>query len=157
VPPGRIADLFGAGRMTLIGLIAMAAGCVGLATMPARLGIPGYVAAIAVVTIGYALFQTANNKAVMTDVPGDRRGLVSAMLNLSRNIGLVTGASAMGAVFAAASAATGIANAPPEAVAAGMHATFAVAAALVAIAIWIGGRVGPKGHEVGRIRSEFSP
>ena len=43
-------------------------------------------------TAGYALFQTANNTAVMADVPPDRRGVVSGMLNLSRNLGLITGA-----------------------------------------------------------------
>ena len=35
----------------------------------------------------------------MTDVPSDRRGVISGMLNLSRNLGLITGASVMGAVF----------------------------------------------------------
>ena len=50
------------------------------------------------------------------------------MLNLSRNLGLITGASVMGAVFALASATTDITTARPDAVAAGMRVTFAVAA-----------------------------
>ena len=99
------------------------------------LGIPGYVAPLAVITAGYALFQTANNTGVMTDIPGDRRGVMSGMLNLSRNLGLVTGASVMGAVFALASGAADIATARPEAVAAGMRITFAVAGALMAGAL----------------------
>jgi hypothetical protein len=49
------------------------------------------------------------------------------MLNLSRNLGLITGASVMGAVFALASGAADIATAQPEAVATGMRITFAVA------------------------------
>ena len=53
-----------------------------------------------VLTVGYALFQTANNTAVMRDVIADQRGVVAGLLSLSRNPGLVTGASAMGAVFA---------------------------------------------------------
>ena len=72
--------------------------------LPATLGIPGYIAPIVVITVGYALFQTANNTAVMTDIRPDQRGVISGMLNLSRNLGLVTGASVMGAVFALASA-----------------------------------------------------
>ena len=56
--------------------------------MPATLGVAGYVAPIVVITAGYALFQTANNTAVMTDVAPDQRGVVSGMLNLSRNLGL---------------------------------------------------------------------
>jgi len=60
---------------------------------------------------------------------------VSGMLNLSRNLGLITGASVMGAVFALGSATSDITTARPEAVAAGMRITFAVAAVLVIAAI----------------------
>ena len=110
--------------------------------MPATLGISGYIAPIVVITVGYALFQTANNTAVMTDVRPDQRGVISGMLNLSRNLGLITGASVMGAVFALASATTDITTARPEAVATGMRITFAVAAMLivVALAIAVGSR-----------------
>src|ERR1700716_3181023 len=43
VPAGRIADRFGAQRMTIVGLIGIAAGSFILSMMPATLGIPGYV------------------------------------------------------------------------------------------------------------------
>jgi hypothetical protein len=105
--------------------------------MPAISGIPGYIAPLVVITVGYALFQTANNTAVMTDIRPDQRGVISGMLNLSRNLGLITGASVMGAVFALASATIDITTAPPEAVAAGMRITFAVAAILIVIALAI--------------------
>ena len=64
------------------------------------------------------------------------------MLNLSRNLGLITGTSVMGAVFAFASSAIDITTAPPEAVATGMRITFAVAALLivVALAVAVGSR-----------------
>lgn len=142
VPAGRIADRFGAGRMTIIGLIAIAAGCFILSVMPAISGIPGYIAPIAVITSGYALFQTANNTAVMSDIRPDQRGVISGLLNLSRNLGLITGASIMGAVFAFASEAIDIATARPDAVDTGMRITFAVAAILIvfALAVAVGGR-----------------
>jgi EmrB/QacA subfamily drug resistance transporter len=142
VPAGRIADRFGAQRMTIVGLIAIAAGSFVLSMVPATLGIPGYIAPIVVITVGYALFMTANNTAVMTDIRPDQRGVISGMLNLSRNLGLITGASVMGAVFALASATTDITTARPEAVATGMRITFAVAAILivVALAIAVGSR-----------------
>ncbi|KJS02657.1 MAG: hypothetical protein VR65_04775 [Desulfobulbaceae bacterium BRH_c16a] len=72
--------------------------------MPARVGIIGYIIPIALITGGYSLFQTANNTAVMTDINPDQRGVISGMLNLSRNLGRITGASLMGAVFALLSA-----------------------------------------------------
>ena len=137
VPAGRIADRFGAQRMTIAGLVGVAAGCSILSALPMTLGIAGYVAPIVIVTAGYALFQTANNTAVMKDVRPDQRGVVSGMLNLSRNLGLVTGASVMGAVFARAAAASDITMAPPGSVALGMRITFAVAAILIVAALAI--------------------
>ena len=142
VPSGRIADRFGAQRMTVMGLIGVAAGCFLLSLTPAEFGIAGYVAPLVVMTAGYALFQAANNTMVMTGIKPEQRGVVSGMLNLSRNLGLVTGASVMGAVFALASAASDIATADPVAVAAGMRITFAIAGMLmvVALAIAVAGR-----------------
>jgi EmrB/QacA subfamily drug resistance transporter len=137
VPAGRIADRFGAQRMTVLGLIGIAAGCFTLSMMPATLGISGYIAAIVVTTVGYALFQTANNTAVMTDIGPDQRGVISGVLSLSRNLGLITGASVMGAVFTLASATTDVTTATPEAVAIGMRITFAVAAILMVVALAI--------------------
>jgi EmrB/QacA subfamily drug resistance transporter len=139
---GRIADRFGAQRMTIVGLIGIAAGSFILSMMPATSGIPGYIVPIVVITVGYALFQTANNTAVMADIRPDQRGVISGMLNLSRNLGLVTGASAMGAVFALASATTDITTAHPDSIATGMRITFAVAAIVivVALAIAVGSR-----------------
>jgi len=135
VPAGRTVDRFGAYRMTVAGLVGMAVGCSILCMMPTRFGVPGYIIPLVVITAGYALFQAANNTLVMTDVRLDQRGVVSGLLNLSRNLGLITGASVMGAVFALGSATSDITTARPEAVAAGMRITFAAAAVLVTAAI----------------------
>jgi EmrB/QacA subfamily drug resistance transporter len=137
VPAGRIADRFGPPRMITIGLLGMAAGAFTLSMLPTIFGIPGYIAPIVVITASYALFQTANNTTVMADVNPNLRGATSGMLNLSRNLGLITGASVMGAVFALASATTDITTARPEAVASGMRITFSVAAALLVVALAI--------------------
>jgi EmrB/QacA subfamily drug resistance transporter len=137
VPAGRMVDRFGAHRMSIAGLIGMAAGCAILPLLPARFGVAAYIAPLAVITAGYALFQAANNTAVMTNVQPGERGVISGLLNLSRNLGLITGASVMGAVFALGAAATDITTARPESVVAGMRLTFAVAAALVTLALGI--------------------
>jgi EmrB/QacA subfamily drug resistance transporter len=146
VPAGRMVDRFGARRATVAGLVGMACGSLALAMVPPTLGSPGYVTPLVLLTAGYALFQTANNTAVMQDVAQSRRGVVSGLINLSRNLGLVTGASALGAVFALASATADVATAPPAAVAVGLRVTFAVATALIAAALAIAvasGRRGP--------------
>lgn len=115
VPAGRLADRFGARRMTIAGLAGLTTGCCALATLPDAFGVPGYLGAIMIMTVSFAVFQTANNTAVMTDVAADRRGVVSGLLNLSRNLGFITGASVMGSVYAGA----------------GMRTTFLISAALV--------------------------
>jgi MFS family permease len=143
VPAGRIVDRVGAYGTTIVGLIAIAIGLLLLVMLPSSL--TGYIVPLVVITVGYGLFQTANNTAVMRDVHPDQRGVSSGLLNLSRNLGLITGASAMGAVFAFASAATDITTAHPEAVAAGMRGTFAVSTilAVVALVIAVGSRTAP--------------
>ena len=55
---------------------------------PSGWGVPGYLAPLVVLTAGYALFQAANNTAVMAGASANDRGLVSGMANLSRNLGL---------------------------------------------------------------------
>jgi MFS family permease len=137
VPAGHIVDRFGAPRIVMIGLLGIACGCSALSLLPMRLGVAGYIACIALLTPCYALFQAANNTVIMMDVRPDQRGVVSGMLSLSRNLGLVTGASVLGAVFAFAAGGSDISQADPAAVAAGMRATFAVAAMLIVVAFVI--------------------
>lgn len=141
MPAGRLVDRVGTHRATLAGLAAMTMGAGALAVIPSNFGLAGYIAPLVVVTAGYALFQTANNSGIMSQSHGEQRGVVSALLNLSRNLGLITGASVMGAVFALAWAGTDMTRATPDAVATGLRTTFAVAAAVIvaALALTIGG------------------
>jgi EmrB/QacA subfamily drug resistance transporter len=151
IPAGRVVDRLGAQRVVIVGLLAMATGASALAAIPATSRIAGYVVAIVILTPGYQLFQAANNTAVMKDVAPDRRGVISGMLNLSRNLGLITGASVMGAVFALATKTSDVSTAPAEAVAVGMRITFAVAAILLvaALVIAVAGRAVAKRAAVG--------
>lgn len=137
VPAGRGVDRWGAAAMTTAGLVVMAAGLSALALLPGVFGVVGYLAAIALLTPGYQLFQAANNTAVMRDVAPDQRGVIAGLLSLSRNLGLVSGASAMGAVFVLATGTSDIASAHPGAVASGMRFTFAAATLLIVVALAI--------------------
>ena len=132
---GRIVERFGAPFMVIAGLVQIAAGSLALAVVPPMFGLPGYIAAIVILTPGYQLFLAANNTAVMIDVDPAQRGVISGLLNLSRNLGLITGASVMGAVFAFATATVDITKASAASVASGMQTTFAVAAMLIVVAL----------------------
>ncbi len=135
VPAGRIVDRFGSRRTSALGLAGIASGAALACAAPAWLGIPGYIGPVVVMTGAYALFQTANNTAVLRDVGPDRRGVVSGMLSLSRNLGLVTGTAVMGTVFAIASGADDVAMANAAEATAGMRVTFAVAALAIVAAL----------------------
>lgn len=135
VPAGRMVDRWGAPCMSLAGMAGMALGCVLLSLIPRSWGVAGYVGPLTVLTAGYALFQAANNTAVMADVPPERRGAISGLVNLSRNLGLITGVSVMGGLFSAAAGTADLASAPPDAVAHALHTTFAAAAVLVALGL----------------------
>ena len=137
VPAGRYVDRLGAPRMTVVGLGGIASGAIMLSVMPSSFGLAGYLGPIVILTAGYALFQTANNTAVMAKTHSGERGVLSGMLSLSRNLGLNTGASAMGAIFALASSTTDLTTAAPAAVATGMRLTFATAATLILVALTI--------------------
>ena len=129
MPAGQLTDRFGSPRMIALGLAIMAVGALSLALAG---GLWAYLGAMVLLTSGYSLFQAANNTAVMRDVEGSRRGTVSGLLNLSRNVGLIFGTSALGAVFAWAT--PDILRATPQSVAFGLHTTFAVAVGLILLA-----------------------
>lgn len=63
-------------------------------------GTLGYVIPLTTITVGYGLFQTANNTSIMAGAGSQRRGVVSALVALARNLGLIIGAWVMGAIFA---------------------------------------------------------
>ncbi|MFT7773585.1 MFS transporter [Roseateles sp.] len=130
---GRRVDAWGSRRTFMLGLGLLAAGAALMAWLPDRIGVLGYLLAIAVLTPGYQLFQAANNTATLADVPQERRGAVSGLLSLSRNIGLILGASVMGRVFAWGAGTTDFNHAAPSAMARGLLVSFALAAVLMLV------------------------
>lgn len=135
IPAGRLADRFGTRSVLSAGLFQMALGAFALALLPRLLGVWGYGLALVILTSGYQLFQAANNTGVMAGVAPGRRGVISGLLSLSRNLGLVTGASAMGALFTWAAGAVDLAAAPPGAAARGLTVSFALAGGMMLAAL----------------------
>jgi MFS family permease len=137
VPSGYLVDFWGASRVLLIGLAGLAAGAFALSALPTVFGVYGYIAAIMILTPGYQMFQSANNTMVMANVADGARGAVSGLLGLSRNLGLVCGASVMGAVFSFGAGTSIIEAAAPGAIGNGMQLTFALAGASMVAALWV--------------------
>ena len=140
VPSGHLVDRLGSGRVILFGLLLLASGAMFMAVLPGFMGLAGFLFAVTALTPGYQLFQAANNTAALADVAPDRRGTVSGLLSLSRNIGLVAGASAMGAVFAMGVGSDDFARASAPAIEAGLRLTFIVAAGMMLLTLALAGR-----------------
>lgn len=132
VPAGAVADRIGAKLAMVIGLAVFTVGTVAMSWASPDGGVATYIVAILLISVGLAFFQTPNNTAVMAEARPERRGLVSGLLALARNLGLITGASLMGALFASVAGDT--ATATPELVTGGMRFAFRAAAAMAAAA-----------------------
>ncbi|PRD42602.1 MFS transporter [Phyllobacterium phragmitis] len=148
LPSGRAVDTWGAGRVLRFGLALLATGALSLSLLPRMFGVGGYVLAIAILTPGYQLFQAANNTGVMAQVPKDRRGVVSGILGLSRNLGLILGASVMGMVFAMGVGSSDLRQASSLQIEGGMRLVFIVAGAIMVLALGIAFRR-PAGNRTG--------
>ncbi|WP_306371512.1 MFS transporter [Nocardiopsis sp. CC223A] len=131
---GRTVDRLGAARTTAAGLAVMAAAALALALLPGPWGLAGYLVGAVALAPGYQLFMAANNTRVMAAVTAGRRGAASGVLGLSRNLGLLTGTSALGALFAAAAGTADVATASPEALTGAVAVTFTIAACGLAAA-----------------------
>jgi MFS family permease len=135
IAAGKLADTIGPRRTTLAGSSVMLTGCAMLGSIGVSFALMGYLLSIAVLTFGYALFQTGNNKLVMDQAVAADRGVFSGMLNFSRNAGGAMGPALLGAAFASASAGLKLSDLTAQSAASGLQRTFAAAAVLVAVSI----------------------
>lgn len=140
MPAGWLVDRFGSRRVARLGLMVMMSALLGLATLSAGYGPLGYLLPILLLTAGYALFQTANNSAVVGAATEQARGAVAGLLTLSRNLGQLTGAAGLGGLFAILVGTPNLATAMPADLVFGMQTSFALSGLLIGAAIWLTGR-----------------
>ena len=137
IPSGRLVDRWGSRYIVITGLIFLIFGSTMLAILPKLMGISGYIMPIIILTSGYQLFQAANNTMTLADVPKARQGMVSGLLSLSRNMGLIIGASVMGAIFSFGVGTIQFNQATALAIIDGMQFTFLCAGALMIVGLLI--------------------
>jgi len=96
---GRLADRFPAGLLGGIGLVVFAAGLFFLSRLGSapdnldvawRMGLCG---------LGFGLFQSPNNRTIVSSAPKPRSGAAGGMLATARLLGQTTGAVTVGAAF----------------------------------------------------------
>jgi len=90
---GHLSDRVPAGLLGGIGLGIMAAGLALLATMPEAPTSLEIGWRIALCGLGFGLFQTPNNRTLLSSAPRERSGGASGMLSTARLLGQTTGAT----------------------------------------------------------------
>jgi MFS transporter, DHA2 family, multidrug resistance protein len=101
---GRLADRYPAGILGALGLAVFAAGLALLALLPAAPATADIVWRMALCGAGFGLFQSPNNRAIITSAPPARSGGASGMLGTARLLGQTTGAALVALTFGLAGA-----------------------------------------------------
>jgi EmrB/QacA subfamily drug resistance transporter len=96
---GTLSDRFGSRIISLIGLVLMVLGCLGISTFDTQLTVPGYIVRIAPLALGMGIFTTPNNSTIMGTVPKEQLGIAAGLLSLSMTLGQTTGLALMGILF----------------------------------------------------------
>lgn len=134
-PSGKLVDLIGVKLVMFLGLSQMFIGVLCFAFLPVLFGVYGYIAALFVLTPGRQLFLTSNHTFVMNSATNKEKGLASGVLNLIKNLGLMTGASMMVGLFASQLKNENVALATQQELAAAFTATFLLAGAVIGISL----------------------
>ncbi len=96
---GRLADRYPPGLLGGIGLGLMAAGIGAMALLPAAPATADIVWRLTLCGLGFGLFQTPNNKVIITSAPRERSGGASGMQSTARLTGQSLGAAMVAVIF----------------------------------------------------------
>jgi len=104
---GRLADRYEPNLLSGAGLLLFAAGLAGMALLPSDPAWWDVAWRMALAGLGFGLFQTPNNKVLVTSAPKDRSGGASGIQATGRLLGQTLGAAAVGLLFGALGKADG--------------------------------------------------
>ena len=96
---GRLSDRYSAGVLGGVGLSALTLGLLLLVFLPAHASNLNVAWRMAVCGIGFGLFQTPNNRAILSSAPRERSGAGSGMLATARLLGQTSGAALVALIF----------------------------------------------------------
>jgi DHA2 family multidrug resistance protein-like MFS transporter len=104
---GRLADRYEPIRLAAAGLLAFAAGLALMALLPPDPSSLDVAWRMALAGFGFGLFQTPNNKVLVSSAPKERSGGASGIQATGRLLGQTLGAATVGLVFTAIGKADG--------------------------------------------------
>jgi len=98
---GRLADRYDPGLLGGLGLAVLAVGLALLALLPVHPSAADIAWRMVVCGIGFGLFQSPNNKVLITSAPKERSGGASGIQSTARLLGQTLGAAFVGLLFTA--------------------------------------------------------
>ncbi|HEX3885807.1 MAG TPA: MFS transporter [Stellaceae bacterium] len=96
---GRLADKYPAGILGALGLAVFGTGVALLAFLPGHPEAPDIIWRMALCGLGFGLFQSPNNRAIISAAPRERSAGASGMLGTARLLGQTTGAAFVALIF----------------------------------------------------------
>jgi MFS transporter, DHA2 family, multidrug resistance protein len=96
---GRLADHYSPGMLGGIGLATLATGLSLLAVLPPAPSTSDIIWRLALCGLGFGLFQSPNNKVILSNAPRERSGGAGGMLSTARLLGQSMGAALVAALF----------------------------------------------------------
>jgi EmrB/QacA subfamily drug resistance transporter len=135
---GNLSDRFGSRLISFIGLLLMAFACLAISTFNAQMTDIDYILRVIPFGIGFGMFQSPNNSAILGEVPPERLGIASGLLSLSRTLRQTTGLPLIGSLFTiivlSHNGVKEVIKAPSAALVAGVQGTFHVTALVLFVA-----------------------
>ncbi|XXT25198.1 MFS transporter [Sorangium sp. So ce429] len=98
---GWLSDRVGPRAPALAGMTALAVGLARVATLGAEPDRASLLAALGLVGLGSGLFTSPNNSRILGAAPREQLGTAAGLLAEARNVGMLCGVAASGALFAA--------------------------------------------------------
>lgn len=96
---GTLSDRIGSRLLTTLAMVILAGGLLLLSRLGPQTP-PGYlVMALCITGLGFGMFASPNNSALMGAAPRHRQGIAAGVLATARNVGMVLGVGIAGAIF----------------------------------------------------------
>ena len=96
---GRLSDRYAAGLLGGLGLMILSAGLVAVALLPSDPSAFDIGWRLTLCGVGFGLFQSPNNRIIITSAPRDRSGGASGMQSTARLTGQSLGAACVAVIF----------------------------------------------------------
>lgn len=120
-----------------IGLVVVFFGTVSYVLLPIYFGVIGFILSAIVLSPGYQLFQATNNTILMSTAPSIKKGAVSSLNNLARNLGLMCGTTFSSIIFTWGVGSANLNKAQASDILTGTKFSFLAALVLSIISIYI--------------------